>query len=152
MSAKLAIHERIIVLLDSYPWSALYRVGLGYLLPLLYYRISSEDNSGLMAILWFLSLLIGLRLFPAILRKLLPFSREVQAVWAERRQAAKRYDSYQWRKLLWFGIGIACYMGVSGRIWNSLFGVLAVFCMIGGGVGIILWRNKRINQNVIVDS
>ena len=48
-----------------------------------------------------------LRLVPAALRRLLPFSTETQDVWRERRRLGKRYDSYQWRKLLWIGLGIS---------------------------------------------
>jgi hypothetical protein len=150
MSAKLPIHERFIALLDAYPWSALYRIGLGYVISLLYYRMLSKDDSGWFLVLWFLSLLIALRLLPAVFRKVLPLSREVKAIWEKRRQAAKRYDSYQWRKLIWFGIGMACYVGISG-IWNVFIGTLAAFCIISGGLGFIFWRYRSATENVIIE-
>jgi hypothetical protein len=119
-------------------------------MPLLYYRTSSKEDSGWFLVLWFLCVLIALRVLPAVFRKLLPFTREVEAIWAQRRRAAKRYDSYQWSKLFWFGIGMACYVAVSGG-WDGILGALTVFCTIGGGVGFAFWRIRCAAENVTIE-
>ena len=149
MSAKLATHEHLIALLDTYPWSALYRIGLGFVIALLYYRTHSKDEAEWPFVVWFLSLLIALRLLPAVFRRLLPFSREVQAIWEQRRRATKHYDCYQWRKLIWFGIAMACYMGISGS-WTAFLGTLTAFCIIGGGWGLVLWRNRCAAESLTI--
>ena len=143
-------HERFIALLDGHQGNAIYRVGLGYLIPLLYYSIASEEDSGWFFVLWFLCVLIALRVLPAVFRKVLSFTREIEAIWSQRRRAAKRYDSYQWRKLFWFGLGMACYVAVSGD-GGGIVGALSAFCTIGGGVGFICWRNRCVAENVVVE-
>src|SRR5690348_15105087 len=127
-AAQLSFHEHMILRLDRYPWSALYRIGLGYAIPLLYFRTFSKENPEWLLLPWFLCCLIALRVFPAILRKVLPFTREVKAKWAERRGIAKLYDSYQWRKLLWFGTGMAGYVALSGSR-SATVGSLTIFCL-----------------------
>jgi len=149
-SAQLPAYEGIMPLIDQYPWGALYRIGLGYVIPLLYYRIFSKEDSGWFLVLWFLCFLIALRVLPAVLRKLLPFTREARAIWIERREIAKRYDSYQWRKLIWFGTGMACYVAISGA-WDGIVGALTAFCIIGGGLGFVFWRNRCAAENVTIE-
>jgi len=72
------------------------------------------DAPGWSLACFFLAGLFLLRLVPAILRRLLPFSAETQEVWRERRKLGKRYDSYQLRKLLWIGVGIGLNVLFSG--------------------------------------
>ena len=148
--AQLPVHERIIVSIDRYPWSSLYRIGLGYGIPLLYFHISSNESSEYVLILWFVFCLLVFRIVPAILRNLLPFSKNVRTIWAERREMAKRYDSYQWRKLMWFGIGMACFM-MLGRASNGVLVMLTAFSLIGGALGLECWRKIYVSGNAIVD-
>src|SRR5262249_13078902 len=79
---------------------AFYRVGSGYLIvPTWSYALG--QGSGWSLIVFFAGVLLALRVVPAVLRKVLPFDAEVRTIWADRRQMAKRVDSYQWRKLFW---------------------------------------------------
>jgi len=148
-SAQLPAYERITLRIEQYPWSGFYRIGLGCVLPLLYCRISSKGVSEWFLVLWFLSCLFALRLFPAVLRNVFPFSKEVKGIWAERREIAKRYDSYQWRKLIWFGIGMACYVVLSGT-WNAVVVALTAFCVLGGGIGVFVWRKRSVAEKVAI--
>lgn len=50
-----------------------------------------------------------LRLVPAVLRRIFPFSSEAKDLWFQRRNLGKRYDSYQWQKLFWLGLGMLPY-------------------------------------------
>jgi hypothetical protein len=134
--------ERFLVDLDSGPPGAVSRVVLGLCIPPAFRMLSGSADRIWIDLVLFLALLIGLRVIPAVLRKLLPFSAEAKQIWSDRRQIAKRYDSYQWQKLLWVGLGLLPYAAVKGglRIGEA---VLMVICLIGGGAGLLIWR--RIN-------
>jgi hypothetical protein len=56
-----------------------------------------------------------------------------------RRRTAKYFDSYQWRKLLWFGLGMALYMLPAGHFISQPSG-LAAFCIATGAFGTARWR------------
>src|SRR5712691_1685328 len=141
--AKICAHERILVLIEQPPWSTFYRIGIGYVMLPLFYRLFGNDDPVWRLVLWFIGILFALRLLPAAFRKVLPFSREVRDVWVERRQIAKRFDSYQWRKLIWFGIGLAGYAGLSGN-FGVMVGMLTAFCLISGAVGVLIWRRRAV--------
>jgi len=126
--------------LDELPWGALYRIALGFVVPLLYYRVFSKHHPWGFLALWCL-VLISLRVFPAIFRKLLPSSDELEKIWAQRRKVAKLYDSYQWGKVVWFGVGMVCYMGVSGNS-DSIVGALAVFFITSGALGLSIFSRR----------
>ena len=137
--------EDLLLHVDEPPFDACIRIAIGFAtLPMLE-RVT--QLSGLGSSLWvlvplFLGVLFLLRLVPAVLRKLLPFSPSVKSVWAERRQLAVRYDSYQWQKLFWIGIGLIGYAGVSNRVW-SVQGCLAAACLVSGAFGLASWRGKK---------
>ncbi len=107
----------------------------------LFPQLSAARDPGLSLVLWFICILFSLRLVPAVLRKVLPFSQEVTAVWAERRTMAKRFDSYQWRKLFWFGLGLSAYAVTSGHL-GGVGAAVTVFCLIGGGLGSFVWKRR----------
>jgi hypothetical protein len=90
---------------------------------------------------FFLAILVALRVVPAVLRKLLPFGGSVQAIWTERRQLAKRFDSYQWQKLFWIGLGLALYTLQSGRRFGALL-TLMFICLLTGALGLLFWRHR----------
>lgn len=133
--------ERAIILLEHPPWSVLYRVVIGYLTLALCAHLCPGGNPLWVHILGFLGVLFSLRLVPAVLRKMLPFSSEAIAVWTGRRMMAKRFDSYQWRKLLWIGTGMAVYAVFSGQL-SGAGAVLAIFCITSGGIGEWFWRRR----------
>ena len=151
MSTQLPTHERFIALLDDYPWSGFYRVGLGYVMLPSFSLLCGKDFHDWCVVGVFLGTLFALRLVSAVLRKVLPFSNEVKAIWAERRQMAKRFDSYQWQKLFWLGVGMACYAMISEKFGGAV-GVLAVFCLTSGGLGVLFWRRraKSMQHQVLV--
>ena len=138
---QIRAHERMLVRLDQPPWSALYRMGVGYAMLPLFERFFGKDDPGWYLVLWFIGVLFALRLLPVVFRKELPFSQEVKDIWFERRQTAKRFDSYQWQKLIWFGIGLASYAELSGHS-GSMIGALTAFCLISGGAGALIWRRR----------
>ena len=123
------------------PWSAIYRGGIGaVLIPVASRWRTGKDPWSLIAV--FLMVLITLRLVPLILRRLLPFSREVASEWARQRRLAKRFDSYQWQKLLWIGVGLTSYIVLAADYGSSSV-ALAAFCLLSGGFGSAMWRRVR---------
>jgi hypothetical protein len=134
--------EKILVDLDSGSSSAVTRVALGLCIPPLFRTLSGGSDQIWADLALFLALLIGMRVVPAVLRKVLPFSVDTKQIWFDRRQIAKLHDSYQWQKLFWVGLGLSPYVIVGGGL-KAGETVLTVICLIGGGTGLLIWR--RIN-------
>jgi len=135
--------EKYLVLLEQAPWNVLYRIGIGYALVPVVSQFSGEDRSGWHLVVWFLGVLFTLRLLPAIARMIVPFSREAREIWTERRRVAKDFDSYQWQKLTWFGVGLAVFMSSSGNV-DAIVLALTSFCLICGGFAFYVWRRKAV--------
>lgn len=139
--------ERFLVGLDSEPWSAIARVGIGLGTPPVFRALSGGHDSVWSFLAFFIGLLVVLRVAPAVLRLALPFSAEAKKIWAERRAFAKRYDSYQWRKLFWIGLGLLPYVvSAGGDRYGEL--VVTVICLIGGGLGLLIWRMSNGKRSV----
>jgi hypothetical protein len=98
-----------------------------------------DDGDSWRLIPFLVVVLLMLRIVPAIIRRVVPFPQEVVAEWLRQRLLAKRFDSYQWGKLSWFGLGIGAYLVSDGRelvVPRSL----ALYCMIAGGLAMLRWR------------
>jgi len=134
--------ERFLVDLDTGASAAASRVALGLCIPPAFRALSGGSDAIWIDLALFLGLLIGLRVGPAVLRKLLPFSAEAKQIWFDRRQVAKLHDSYQWQKLFWIGTGLLPYGAVGGGLTLGET-VVAAICLVGGGAGLLIWR--RIN-------
>lgn len=139
--------ERFLIGLDVGVWGAIWRIGLGFAIPPTFRAVSAGRASVWTSLALFLALLIGLRLGPAVLRRVLPFSARAKAIWAERRGLAKRYDSYQWRKLFWVGLGMLPYVLVARGTRPSEL-MLAGFCLIAGGTGQLVWRKLSVTPGL----
>jgi hypothetical protein len=132
--------ERLLTRIDDDPWAVLYRIGIGAGVPVIYCSLFG-GGSPLALLFFFLAVLGALRFALALLRRLVPFSTEAQAVWKRRRMLAKRYDSYQWRKLFWIGLGVAFYGALAERCQSNSVVVALVFCLSGAG-GLVVWRKR----------
>ena len=134
--------ERMLLELERPPWSAAWRCLVGFLILACYDRwVVAEDGRGhaLALIVWLLGVLVSLKVVPAVLRRTLPLSETVQARWRHERQLGKRYDSYQWRKLFWIGLGMAAYCVYSGKAEAGPASVV-LGALVGGGIGLVRWR------------
>jgi hypothetical protein len=58
----------------------------------------------------------------------------------QRRDIAKRFDSYLWRKLLWFGIGMAMYAALTSG--GGLLIGFSVVVIVAGCLGEYAWRRN----------
>ena len=131
--------DKMLLGLESRPWDVLYRAVLGFATVWVFNRVRSSDASDWLLAPVLLLVFLGLRIGPAVLRKMLPFWDAVKQVWAERRQLAKRYDSYQWQKLLGFGLGLGLYLIVCKPSSMPTL-MIAVGCLLAGILGTLLWR------------
>jgi hypothetical protein len=137
----MTVLDKVLVAIDRNPISALYRIAIGYIfIPTLSF-LRFDIRSGWTLTLSLLVLLISLRIGPAVMRKVLPLSAAAKAVWTERRGLAKRYDSFQWQKLFFIGLGIGCYVVISGEMLASTI-ALSGFCLFGGVIGLIKWYSR----------
>jgi hypothetical protein len=131
--------ELVLARMEEPPWSALYRTAIGFLIIPGYYHLVGIESPPWHIYPWFLCVLLALRCIPIVMRKVLPTSEELKGIWHERRQLAKQHDSYQWRKLTWFGIGCAMYQLVTSNVFGTGTG-LALFCLLTGALGEYFWR------------
>jgi hypothetical protein len=134
--------ERLLLLLEKAPFYALYRIAIGFIFLPLLFRVVGQPISLPTLLSGFLGILLLLRLVPAVIRHALPFSKQVQDAWFKQRILAKRYDSYQWRKLFWIGLGMAGYLVSGPRSNGPQFG-LAVFCLVSGALGLCFWARVQ---------
>ena len=131
----------MVLALETPPWDSAYRVLIGYGVMPIHLQLFGGNVVPWKLFVFFLALLAALRIVPGILRRVLPFSREVKTVWAERRSLAKRYDSYQWRKLFGLGLGWLAYLLVTGKAQDvPLF--LAIACLVSGALGQLFWFKR----------
>lgn len=136
---KLGRTETILLNLDDGAFGAIYRVAIGFsILPAMSLLLGNNVSDWAL-IPFLLSTLLMLRLVPVLIRRVVPFSQPLRQIWAERRQMAKRYDSYQWRKLVWFAAGLALYIAISGQ--SSPFRMAFVSgCLLAGAAGAAMWH------------
>jgi len=140
--------DRLVLSLDTFPVGAIYRAVLGFVAPAAAWRWWNGHHSGWLLVPLLAGILLLLRAVPAVLRRLLPFSDSLLEIWDERRQLAKRYDSYQWQKLLWIGLGLALYTVISGRFSTPGI-VVSSFCLVSGALGLVKWQAIRRSRGLI---
>lgn len=120
-------------------WHAVYRLVIGFCLVPVAGWWWGDGAATWRLVLSFLFVLVMLRIVPAVVRHVLPFPQDVKAEWARERLLAKRFDSYQWRKLLWLGLGLVAHLLIAGRAL-AVPSILALTCLVGGGLGTLRWR------------
>jgi hypothetical protein len=131
--------EHFVINLDRWPWSAVSRIALGLGIPPVFRALSGGRDGVWTYLALFIGLLIALRVVPAVLRHALPFSAEAKELWRERRDIAKRHESYQWQKLFWIGLGLLPYSVFGDGVRSGELAVTLI-CLIGGSVGLSFWR------------
>jgi hypothetical protein len=128
--------------IEQAPWSSVYRTIFGFFAVPIFILFCGEHASSKVWVLFFVSILLANRLIPAILRRIFPFSQEIAILWRNQRQIAKRYDSYQWRKLFAVGLGLLAYLCYSGN-FRGVHVVTAIACIASGALGLIVWRRRQ---------
>jgi hypothetical protein len=136
---KMGTAEEYLLSLDEGVFGALYRMAIGFITIPAMWLLLGYDGSSWTLVPFLLAVLFLLRLGTAVLRKVVPFSAELREAWSVRRRIAKLYDSYQWRKVLWIGAGLAAYVVLSGHYQTVAVG-LALFCLASGAAATVRWR------------
>jgi hypothetical protein len=134
------MREEFLLNLDVGPSGAVLRAAAGA--ALVYLVRSFAPEAGLWtATAWLGVVLFGIKVLAAVARRVVPATPAVRAQWEWRRNLARFHDSYQWRKLLWFGAGILAAAVSSGpeKGWEVRLGVV---CILSGAVADLLWRRK----------
>lgn len=152
MTAKAARHlnllEKVSHRAEMLPWYAVYRLAIGFgLVPLFTWWVGG-DGVDWRLIPFFVFVLLTLRVVPAIVRHVLPVSEDMQAYWFRHRLLAKRFDSYQWRKLLWFGFGLGAHVVLVGHA-GPVQTALAAGCLVAGCFGTLAWWRLAGSEQVV---
>lgn len=129
---------RLLVQLDDQPWAAAWRILLGFAIPPAFSSLAGGSDAPWLYLALFIALLFALRVAPALLRFTLPIPADVKEIWRTRRFIAKDYDSYQWQKLFWMGLGMLAHAVVGSALGVAGY-TLAALCLVGGGVGLLNW-------------
>jgi hypothetical protein len=138
VTPKVGTIDKFLLSLDEGPFGALYRVAIGFVVTPAMRLLLGKDDSSWTLVPFLLLVLMLLRVGLAVVRKVAPFSEELQEAWSVRRRTAKAYDSYQWRKLVWIGAGLACYVAASGR-YGPIQMALSMFCLVAGVSATVRW-------------
>jgi hypothetical protein len=134
--------ERLLLGFDVGAAGALWRAVLGALFVLALRAVHPAAGIAF-ALAVLLVVLFGLKAAAAVARRALPASPQVRAHQEWRRNLARLHDSYQWRKLLWVGLGVfaaSTLDGPRGR-WER---PLAAACAGAGLTAELVWRRKRL--------
>jgi hypothetical protein len=147
-SPPMPCSSRLLARLTQMPWNAVYFVPLGYAVMVLFQQMmgSTKSLTGLLAIL--LGALAALRAGALVLRCCLPFPAALKENWAQQRLLGKRYDSYQWRKLFWVGVGMAVYVSIEHASVMERW--IAVLATGAGALGHwFWWRRKKMDAFLV---
>lgn len=135
--------ELLLIRLTRPHWFALYLVPSGFLAAHTYFWLFGNDSSSLGFAGFTLVALLGLRVLGALARRTVPVSGTVKTGWAGARLVGKRYDSFQWQKLLWVGVGAAMVaLQTPGACPTLLVPSLAYLALGFAGTGIWAWRRR----------
>ena len=129
--------DRFLLNLDVGAWGAAWRTVLGALLALVVPVLSPRAGLAFAAAC-LAGVLFGVKAVAAFGRRFV-MAPQVRDRWARRRAVASNRDSYQWRKLVWFGAGILACSAVTGwaAAWQAPLGLA---CLGSGIAGELAWR------------
>jgi uncharacterized membrane protein YfcA len=135
--------ERVLINFDVGVSGAVLRIALGFLLVPALQVVAHEPGPWTVAIS-LLVMLFAVKVMAVVGRRVVPATDVVRAHWEWRRNLARYNDSYQWRKLLWIGIGLmmGAVLGIPGTRSQWLLGAV---CVLTGSAADVLWRRQGLN-------
>jgi hypothetical protein len=134
--------EKCVWLLDETPLDIVHRAGLGALMVPAHEALFGRDAALWRFAAFFFAVLLVLKFGLGVVRRFFPASSELNSAWRERRMLGKAYDSYQWRKLVGYGVGLLAFLFGSGRGQNPAT-YFAAGCVVAGIVGAVCWQRRR---------
>lgn len=132
--------ERALINFDVGVSGAVLRIALGFLLVPALQVVRPEPVPWTVAAS-LLAMLFAVKVIAAVGRRVVPATDVVRSHWEWRRNLARYHDSYQWRKLLWIGIGLMMAAAV-GRSGTTIQWVLGGACFLAGAVAEYFWRRQ----------
>lgn len=139
--------ERVLLNIDRGLLGASYRIAVGFAIIPAASMLLGRHALDWAIIPFLLATLLLLRGIPAIIRKLVSFPPSAREAWAASRRTAKKYDSYQWRKLTWIGTGLFLYMAVSGQL-STITVTIGLLCILAGAIGMVTWWAIKPGANI----
>ena len=130
--------DKIYINFDTGVSGALLRIILGILLVLVVGDLSPAASPWTMTA-YLLVLLFAIKVFASVARKAVAPSSLVRSHWEWRRNLARYYDSFQWRKLLWFGIGILLAGALRWPETRTEW-IVGLSCVVAGAAAEVFWR------------
>lgn len=133
--------EKLIIAIDAPFVDIVWRAAVGFFFLPNYFSMVGGDSWWLL-LACLLVVLLAMRVGAGVARGVLPFSPAAKQAWAARRTLGKEYDSYQWRKLMGFGLGMVGYLALQ-RQPNPKAWVVAAVVLAAGFVGSLFWWRVR---------
>lgn len=124
---------------------ALTRIALGAaLVPLLHTLLPNAGHGAAVASLALVLFMV--KAFAAVARRFVPADQALRTQWEWRRNLARYHDSYQWRKLIWYGVGILAMKSATRThdVWAVDLGTAS---LVSGAVAEWIWRRKGLSIN-----
>ena len=136
------MHGTLLTNIDVGTKGALLRLGTAAAFATALHRLRPETSLPA-ATLALALLLFVLKASAAVGRRVVALPPAVRAQQEWRRNLARVHDSYQVRKLLWFGLGILAATGAAPR--PGRWGIpLGAACALAGAAAEAVWRRKRL--------
>lgn len=134
------MHGKLLTNIDVGAKGALLRLGIAGAFATALHRLRPETS--LAAATFALALLLfALKASAAVVRRVVRLPPGVRAEQEWRRNLARFHDSYQVRKLLWFGLGILGATAAAPR--PGRWGIpLGTACALAGAAAEAVWRRK----------
>jgi hypothetical protein len=133
--------EKLIIAIDAPFVDIVWRAAVGFFFLPNYFNMVGADSWWLL-LACLLVVLLAMRVGAGVARSVLPFSPAAKQTWAARRTLGKEYDSYQWRKLVGFGLGMVGYLALQ-RQPNPKAWVVAAAVLAAGFIGSLFWWRVR---------
>ena len=134
--------EKLLWLLDEFPLDTLHRAVIGFGILPLQQLVLGSGGTATTHIAFLLGTLLVLKFGFGVVRRFFPASAELKAAWRERRMRGKSYDSYEWQKMLGYGLGMVAWQFYS-RPEQSFQTVIAAGCLVAGILGTIAWQLRK---------
>lgn len=134
--------EKLLWLLDEVPLDTLHRAVLGFGLPPFQQLALGSGATATLHVACLLGTLLVLKFGFGVVRRFFPASAELKAAWRERRMLGKAYDSYEWQKMLGYGLGMMAF-NLWSRPAQSFHTGIAASCLLAGILGTIFWQLRK---------
>lgn len=135
--------ERFLVSIDVGLPGAILRIALGLLLLPAVRWIDGEPGPWT-TVVAFPAMLFGVKVAAAMARRMVASTEFVRSHWEWRRHLARDFDSYQWRKLGWYGVGLLLG-GLAGMPGSKTQLALGTCCLLAGAAGEGFWRGHGLD-------